>query len=168
MHCIVFGSLSVAGVEEEDGVVAATNIGLRCGEPFLPPLPLPGFPRCVLRLHHGRHLLNTMAAEHRSEGRWQNGSGRCQDMCCCEERYWNACHLLFPCAPSIDNIIEHTPIRPPRHTLCFDTRTSYQTCEKRVMAKLGYASEVLGHGHTKVSSIVTVSGPGLHDELSYH
>jgi hypothetical protein len=58
--------------------------------------------------------------------------------------------------------------RAHAHTLCFDTRTSYQTCEKRVMAKLGYASEVLGHGHTKVSSIVTVSGPGLHDELSYH
>jgi hypothetical protein len=166
MHCIVFGSLSVAGVEGEDGVAAATNIGLCCGEPFLPPLPLPWFPRCVLRLHHGRHLLNTMAAEHRSEGRWQNGSGRCQDMCCCEERCWHACHCLFSHvrrAPTTSS-----SIRPPRHTLCFDTRTSYQTCEKRVMAKLGYASEVLGHGHTKVSSIVTVSGPGLQDELSYH
>ena len=110
----------------------------------------------LLRLHHRRHLntYNKRRSEcGTGENMWQNGSIRCQDMRCCEERCWHACHFFFF---HVRPFTEHRQHHRAHATSCASTllpRTK-PTCEQRVMQKLGSASEARGHGHTKVSSIV--------------
>jgi hypothetical protein len=101
MHCMIFSSLSLAWrvLRKKMEVVAATEASDFVVGSLFALAPCLGF--------YASTTTDLFSTKRTSERRWQHGSSRCQDMCCCEERCWHACHLFFHVRPFLNHQHHH-------------------------------------------------------------